>query len=190
MILDLLIQVGCVATSVTRWDTLRKTASKVEREEFVKAQQVVAAPSQPSPREEEGEDPLAFLYSSSDEDVIRQVRVRDTGSLTQRVKLFIQVYGILDSGADITIIGGKLFKKVAMAARLKKKDFMKPDKMHRTYDQKAFRLDGRMDLDITFEDRTMHTPVYVKIDAHDQLLLSEGVCRQLEIFSYHSKVEK
>ena len=38
------------------------------------------------------------------------------------------MYGVIDSGADITIIGGKLFKRVALAARLKKKDFMKPDK--------------------------------------------------------------
>ena len=77
-----------------------------------------------------------------------------------------------------------------MAARLRKKDFMKPDKTPRTYDQKAFRLDGRMDLDVTFKDMTMRTPVYIKMDAHDQLLLSEGVCRQLGILSYHNKVEK
>ena len=36
----------------------------------------------------------------------------------------------------------------------------------------------------------MRTTVYVKMDAHDQLLLSEGVCRQLGIISYHDKVEK
>ena len=31
----------------------------------------------------------------------------------------------------------------------------------------------------------MQTRVYVKMDAHDQLLLSEGVCRQLGIIVYH-----
>lgn len=70
---------------------------------------VVTAPLQLSPKEEKGEDPLAFLELSSDEDVICQVRVRDTSSLLECVKLFIQdvpVYGIIDSGADITIIGG------------------------------------------------------------------------------------
>jgi len=36
----------------------------------------------------------------------------------------------------------------------------------------------------------MQTPTYVKMDAHDQLLLSEGLCRQLRIFSYHDKVEQ
>ena len=35
----------------------------------------------------------------------------------------------------------------------------------------------------------MTTPVYIKMDAHDQLLLSEGVCRQLGILQYHPDVE-
>ena len=34
----------------------------------------------------------------------------------------------------------------------------------------------------------MKTPVYIKADAPEQLLLGEGVCRQLEIVSYHPKV--
>lgn len=46
-----------------------------------------------------------------------------------------------------------------------------------------------MDLDITFGDKTMCTPVYIKMDAHDPLLLSEGVCSQLGIVSYHPDVE-
>ena len=44
-------------------------------------------------------------------------------------------------------------------------------------------LDGQLDLEIEFG-----TPVYLKMDAQDQLLLSEGVCRQLDILSYHSEV--
>ena len=46
-----------------------------------------------------------------------------------------------------------------------------------------------MDLSIEFGDKTIITPVYVKMDAHDQLLLSEGVCRQLEIVKYHPDVQ-
>ena len=46
-----------------------------------------------------------------------------------------------------------------------------------------------MDLKIAFGDTTMITPVYIKMDAHDQLLLSEGVCRQLGILQYHPSVE-
>ena len=37
---------------------------------------------------------------------------------------------------------------------------------------------------------SMTTPVYIKMDAHDQLLLSEGVCRQLGILHYHPSVER
>ena len=98
-------------------------------------------------------------------------------------------YGLIDSGADITIIGGSLFKKVATVARLKKKNFKKADRVPRTYDQQPFRLDGRMDLDVAFGGTQMTTPVYIKVDAHDQLLLSEGVCRQLGILQYDPDVE-
>ena len=38
-----------------------------------------------------------------------------------------------------------------------------------------------MDLDISFLDKMMKIPVYVKIDAHEPLVLSEGVCRQMGI---------
>ena len=79
----------------------------------------------------------------------------------------VPVVGVIDSGADLTIIGGALFKKVAAAARLKKRDFKKPDKVPRGYDQRPFQLDGRMDLDVTFQDHTMKTPVYLKMNAHD-----------------------
>ena len=47
-----------------------------------------------------------------------------------------------------------------------------------------------MDLDVSFNGKVMNTPIYIKMDAHDQLLLSEGVCRQLGIISYHSEVER
>lgn len=135
------------------------------------------------------------LYSS-DEDTatatVSMVRVADKGSKSQCVQVQVQgvpAYGVLDSGADITIMGGALFRKVATVARLKKRDLKRPDKTPRNYDQTPFTLDGRMDLDITFEDRTMCTPVYIKTDAHEQLLLSEGVCRQLGILQYHSSIE-
>ena len=71
---------------------------------------------------------------------------------------------------DISIMNGELFEKVASTARLKKKAFRK--------------LDGCIDLDITFDRYTMCTPIYVKMDACDSLLLSEGVCRQFGIITY------
>ena len=35
----------------------------------------------------------------------------------------------------------------------------------------------------------MTTPIYVKMDAPEELLLSEGVCRQLGIVTYHPEVK-
>lgn len=81
---------------------------------------------------------------------------------------------LLISGVDVTIIKGKLFREVATIARLKKKDFKAADKKPRTYNRQQFTLDGRMDPDISFGDRTMCTVVYVKMDAEDPILLSEG----------------
>lgn len=46
-----------------------------------------------------------------------------------------------------------------------------------------------MELDITFQDRTVNRSVYVKMDVSKPLLLSEGICRQLEIVTYHPEVE-
>ncbi len=135
-----------------------------------------------------------FLYSSDEEtkEGVSVVRVPDKGSKPQCAKVQVQgvpAYGVLDSGADITIMGGTLFQKVAAVARLKKRDLKKPDKMPRNYDQSPFTLDGRMDLDLSFNGKTMCTPVYIKSDALEQLLLSEGVCRQLGIVQYHPDVE-
>ena len=36
-----------------------------------------------------------------------------------------------------------------------------------------------IDINIEFDGKTMSTPVYIKMDAPEQLLLSEGVYRQL-----------
>ena len=76
---------------------------------------------------------------------------------------------------------------------------MQADKVPHTYAQHPFKLDGRLNLDkldgrlnldISFGDHTMTTPVYIKMDAHNQLLLSEGVCRQLGIIHYRPNVER
>ena len=135
-----------------------------------------------------------YLMSDSDEGEkeVRTIRVKDTGSQHQRAAVDIQgvpAEGIIDSWADISIIGAELFKKIAAVARLKKSQLKKVDKVPVTYDQKPLKLDGRLDLDITFQGQTMCTPVYVKMDAHDPLLLSEGVCRQLQIITYHPSIE-
>ena len=134
--------------------------------------------------------PLDLLFSDSDpeEDGVRQIHITDSGSHSQIARVDIQgvpADGIIDTAADITIMGGKLFALVAATARLRKKNFRKPDKIPRNYDRRVFHLDGCMDMDIAFQDKTLNTTVYIKMDASDQLLLSEGVCRQLGLVSYH-----
>ena len=48
------------------------------------------------------------------------------------------MYGVVDSGAEITIIGGDTFKRVASVAKLKSTPH--------NYDQQPFHIDGRMTL--------------------------------------------
>jgi len=74
-------------------------------------------------------DPYSFLESSdeeAEEDAgVLQIRVKDSGSVTQFIKLSLQgvsVYEIIGSDADINIIGGQLFKHVALPAQLREKD--------------------------------------------------------------------
>ena len=80
-------------------------------------------------------------------------------------------------------------KKKSKKNKLKKSNFKPPDQVPHNYDRRPFHLDGRVNLDVEFLDKTMTTPVCVKMDAHEQLLLSEGVCWQLGIISYHPEVQ-
>ena len=59
----------------------------------------------------------------------------------------------------------------------------------KTYDGKPFSLDGQMDLEVAFHDKVMTTTIYIKSDTKEQLLLPEGVCRQLGVIDYHLDVE-
>ena len=63
---------------------------------------------------------------SDDREQVLHLRVGDKGSLPRCMKGEVQgvpMYGIMDSGADITIIGDQTFKKVATAAKHKRRDF-------------------------------------------------------------------
>ena len=75
---------------------------------------------------------LDFLYSSDDEQEagVSVVEVRDHGSQPKCARVEIQgvpVFGVIDSGADITIIGGNLLRRVASVAKLRKKDLKPAD---------------------------------------------------------------
>ena len=80
------------------------------------------------------DDPLSFL--ESDDELtpgrVDLVHIKDRGSKPRQATVSVQgvpASGIIDSGADITIIGPDLFKRVAAAAHLKKSAFQKPDKV-------------------------------------------------------------
>ena len=79
----------------------------------------------------------------------------DQGSHPQPAKVVIggvPVEGVVDSGSDITILGGEMFKRVATVAKLHKEDFKPPDKRPRTYNQQAFRIDGKIEVDVSFDN--------------------------------------
>ena len=73
-------------------------------------------------------------------------------------------------------------------SKLRKRDCKNPDRVPRTYDRKPFTLHGVLELEISFAEKKMKAKVYIKMDTSDQLLLSEGVCRQLGIIRYHPSV--
>ena len=65
---------------------------------------------------------------------------------------------------------------------------MTVDEQAFTYN-KQYTLDGWVDINISFKDKQIYTTIYVKMEAPNQLLLSEAVCRQLGIIQYHPNVK-
>ena len=82
-----------------------------------------------------------------------------------------------------------MFKTVIAKAGLKKEEFKIIDKQAFTYNKQLITLDGRVDINISFEDKQIYTTAYVKMEAPNQLLLSKAVCRQLGIIRYHPNVK-
>ena len=131
------------------------------------AKKVESDLSEDAAKEENYFNLMDILYSSSDSDngEVKSIRVSDEGSKARCARVLVQgvpAYGIIDTAADITIIGGNLFRKVASVAQLKKKNLKPADKVPRNYDQRPFKLDGRMELVITFGEKEISTQVYIK----------------------------
>ena len=88
------------------------------------------------------DDPTSYLHSDSEEEGrVRLVTIKDQGRKPQGARVLIRgvaAWGVVDSGADITIIGKELFKQVASVCKLKRRDFKKPDRIPKTYDQTTF----------------------------------------------------
>ena len=64
----------------------------------------------------------------------------------------VAVTGIIDTGPNITIISGDMFKTVIAKARLKKEEFKTVDNQAFTYNKQHITLDGQVDTNISFED--------------------------------------
>ncbi len=85
--------------------------------------------------QEEGTDLLSLFMSDSDEDSVKLVWVRDNGNSTKGAIVQVQgipAVGVIDSGSEITIMGAELLAKVAVTARLHKRDFKKVDRVLKT----------------------------------------------------------
>lgn len=94
-------------------------------------------------------DPWAYLLPDGEEGDVRLVQVPDRGSQPRCAPVVIggvEAMGVIDTGADITIIGKRLFLAI-MAARKLKKDCEVPDKTPRSYDRKLFTLQGMLRLE-------------------------------------------
>ena len=145
---------------IARYCRLKKSESRGHMVEDHRPSNTKQITSQSNTQPSGIDNLIDFLFSSSDEEdpAIRQIKVKDEGSKTHCARIQVQgapMYGIMNSGVDITIIGGSLFRKLANIVRLRKRDLKKPDKVPRTYDQKPFILEGRMDLEVSFADKTM-----------------------------------
>ena len=106
-----------------------------------------------------------------------------------RLRGFQSLVRIIDTGSDITIISEELFKNIVDAAQLSSETFKPANKQACAYSGQPISLDGQMDVTISFESHNIKTIIYVKLQAPDQLLLSESVCREFGIVKYHSLVD-
>ena len=87
----------------------------------------------------------AHCRSSIPAQKMSQVLVNDKGSWLQNANIQVQgvpARGIVDSGADISIMGGELLKKVAAVANLWKRELRKADKVPRTLTRGPFHSMG------------------------------------------------
>lgn len=64
--------------------------------------------------------------------------------------------GVIDTGADIVIMGKELFARVAATERLHKKSLGSQTECHRLM-TKEIHLDECMDMDLSFADKTTRT---------------------------------
>lgn len=101
-------------------DFRKKKSDDARRNQHPVTQQVT---TKVADQPKESPDPYDLLFSSDSEDgeAVKQIMVTDKGSRAQHARVSISgvpANGVINTGADITIIGGELFARVAVAARL------------------------------------------------------------------------
>ena len=101
----------------------------------------------------------------------------------------LPIRGIIDTGSDITILSGTAFQEIVTACGIKREQFKPPDTTACSYGHQPLKLDGQLDLQVKFGEKSMCERVYIKLDAPDALLLSENVCCKLNIATYHPDVQ-
>lgn len=75
------------------------------------------------------------------------MKIKDQGSRQRFAGAIVQgipVTRVVNSGAEIIIMNGKLFAEVAAVPRLKKSQLKLPDRVPKTYNRRAFNLDGHL----------------------------------------------
>ena len=130
-----------------------------------------------------GEDPRAYhLYLRREMSNTFKFRAKDRHVCSSSGKRYSQprwahmqirgvsAWGIVDSGADITNMGKCLLQLGNWRSGIARSQIWFP-----THDRKPFVLHGMLGLQVSFAEKMMNMTVYVKMDACDKLLLSDGV---------------
>lgn len=97
------------------------------------------------------DQPPYFLSSNPDSDDpgVWQVCIVNQGSKPQYVLVEnIPARGVINSGCDITIMGGELFSHAVTVLRMQKSQFRKPEKVPKTYSGRNFELNGMVDFEM------------------------------------------
>ena len=130
----------CRRTGHLARDCTKQTESRGRRNEPSSSKQITTG--QRADDETDQSDILELLFSSDDESggKVDVVRIPDKGNRPRCACVDVQgvpAYGVVDSGSDVTIMGGDLLHKVAAVAQLRK-DLKPPNKTPRNYDSRPF----------------------------------------------------
>ena len=85
-----------------------KTESRGDQPKVSAKQVTTSASTSQAPKE----DPRALLHSDSDSEHVQMVTITDQGSKTHRARVMVQsvpAEGVIDTGAEITILGANCF---------------------------------------------------------------------------------